>query len=85
MIIFKLPKDHKDELTKRVQEFFHEVRSEEIGNIAAESILDFMLKELGPIIYNQAINDARKLVKQKIDSIEDDLYSIEQPLDIKGR
>ncbi|MEX2415223.1 MAG: DUF2164 domain-containing protein [Paenibacillaceae bacterium] len=85
MIIYKLPKEHKDELTKRVQAYFYEERSEEIGSIAAGSILDFMLKELGPVIYNQAIFDARKLVKEKMDSLENDLYSIEQPLDLKGR
>lgn len=85
MIIFKLPKEEKDELAKRVQAFFYEERSEELGSIAAESILDFMLKELGPVIYNQAIFDTRKLVKEKMDSLENDLYSIEQPLDLKGR
>lgn len=53
MIIFKLPKEEKDELTKRVQAFFYEERSEDLGSIAAESILEFMLKELGPVIYNQ--------------------------------
>jgi uncharacterized protein (DUF2164 family) len=85
MMIMKLPRVQKDMLTKRVQEFFQEERSEELGSIAAESILDFMLKELGPVIYNHAIFDARKLVKEKMDSLENDLYSIEKPLDLKRR
>jgi len=83
LILYKLAKEYKDELTKNVQEFFLEERSEEIGSIAAESILNFMLKELGPVIYNQAISDARKQVKEKMDSLEEDLYSLEQPLDVK--
>jgi len=82
LIIYKLPKEHKDVLTKHVQEFFLDERSEEIGIIAAESILDFMLKELGPVIYNQAISDARKLMKLKLDALEDELYSLEQPVDL---
>lgn len=79
MLIIKLPKEQKDILTKRVQEYFYEERAEEIGNLAAESILDFMIKEVSPVIYNQAIYDARNLVKERMMSLEDDLYALEQP------
>ncbi len=85
MIILKIPKEDKDKLTKRVQEYFHEERSEEIGNLAAESILDYMFKLVGPVIYNQAIFDARNLVKEKMLSLEEDLYAIEQPINLKQK
>lgn len=34
------------------------------NRLAAENLLDFMLEQLGPIIYNQAIGDARAVVMQ---------------------
>lgn len=85
MNVFKLPKEQKDELTSRVQTFFIDERSEELGSIAAQSILEFMLKELGPIIYNQAMDDARRLVKEKMESMENDLYAMEKSVSKQRR
>lgn len=70
-------------MVDRVQDYFYKERSEEIGNLAAESMVDFMMKELGPVIYNQAIFDARKLVLERMQSLEDDLYVLERPLNMK--
>ncbi|OMF37059.1 hypothetical protein BK133_07570 [Paenibacillus sp. FSL H8-0548] len=83
MLILKLPKEQKEELTTKVQQFFEEERSETIGSIAAEQLLDFMLKEIGPHVYNHAIHDARKVVLERMQSLEDELYSLEKPVSAK--
>jgi uncharacterized protein (DUF2164 family) len=80
LIIIKLPKVQKDQLIKRVQDYFNEERTEEIGDLAAELFLDYMIKEIGPVIYNQAINDATRLVSEKMISLEDDLHAMEKPI-----
>ncbi|MBW5446523.1 DUF2164 family protein [Cohnella sp. CFH 77786] len=80
MIILKLPREQKTEIMERVVTFFEEERSERIGELGAEQFVDFMLKELGPYIYNQALEDVRKLVTEKMNQIDDELYSLEQPL-----
>ncbi|MFS1512085.1 DUF2164 domain-containing protein [Chengkuizengella sp. SCS-71B] len=74
----KLPKEQKDQMIANIQHYFSIERSEEIGNLAAENFLDFIMKELGPYIYNQAISDARMLINEKMVHIEDDLYSLEK-------
>lgn len=79
MIHLKLPKENKKELIERIQAYFYEERAEEIGELAAGFLLDFMIKEIGPVIYNQAINDARKLIEEKMLSIEEDLHVMEKP------
>ncbi|QHT63901.1 DUF2164 domain-containing protein [Paenibacillus lycopersici] len=80
MIPVKMPKEQKDALIRSVQTYFEEERSETIGSISAESLIDFMLKELAPYAYNQAIADARRLMQDKSAQIEDELYALEKPI-----
>lgn len=80
LIPIKLPKEHKDEIVQSVQAYFQEELSEPIGNLAAERLLDFMIKQLAPYLYNKGIADARVLVVQKAAEIEDELYSLEVPI-----
>ena len=80
MLMMKLQKEQKEQMTERIQEYFELERSETIGSIAAEQLLDFMLQELGPHLYNHAINDARKAVLERMQTLEDELYALEKPV-----
>lgn len=79
----KLSIQERSALTERIQVFFEEERSESIGSIAAEQLLDYMLAELGPYVYNEAIKDARKTVMERVMSMEDELFALEKR--IEGR
>jgi len=79
-VLQKLPKEQKELIIKNIQAYFELERDESIGDLAADGILDFMLKELGPIIYNQAIHDAHTTVVQQMARMEDELYALEQPV-----
>ncbi|WP_141499780.1 DUF2164 domain-containing protein [Paenibacillus luteus] len=80
MLIMKLPKEQKEQLTERIQYFFESERSETIGSIAAEQLLDFVLQEIGPHVYNHALNEARKSVLERMQTLEDELYALEKPI-----
>jgi uncharacterized protein (DUF2164 family) len=82
MLQFKFPREQKEQLIENIKAYFLEERSEEIGNIAAEALLDYMITEIGPLIYNQAIGDSRKLINEKMQAVEDDLYALEKPVDL---
>lgn len=69
----KLTDPIRERIIYDLQTFFAEEREENLGNIGAEMLLQFILKEVGPMIYNQAILDARDLMEEKID----DLYQLE--------
>lgn len=71
---FKLTKEVKEKLVTDIQIYFRDERDEEIGNLSAELLLQFMIDKLGPAIYNQAIRDAHSLVSKKIE----DLYGLEK-------
>ncbi|MFF2093894.1 DUF2164 domain-containing protein [Paenibacillus sp. NPDC058174] len=83
MMKLKLEREQKEALVERVQSFFELERDESIGSIAAEQLLDYMLAELGPYVYNQAIADARKSVMERLQSVEDELYALEQSVAAK--
>jgi len=79
MLMLKLPKEQKDQLISSIQQYFELERSETLGSIAAEQLLDFMIKEIGPHVYNHAIKDARKTVLERMQTMEDELYALEKP------
>lgn len=77
-MFIQLTKQQKDAMIGDIQRFFYEERGEEIGELAAENVLEFFKSAMGPYFYNEAIKDARLLIEQKMNSIEEDLYALEK-------
>lgn len=77
-MFIKFTKQQKDSMIADIQRFFYEERNEEIGNLAAENVLEFVKSRLGPHFYNEAIKDAQSLMDQKMASIEEDLFAMEK-------
>ncbi len=73
----KLSAAEKQKTISLIQDYFAKERDEEIGNLAAEFLLDFFIEEIGAIIYNHAIDDARKYLKLRMEDIEYGLYELE--------
>jgi uncharacterized protein (DUF2164 family) len=48
-----------------LQQYFKDNMDEPIGDLKAGLLLDFVLSELGPSIYNQAIADARTFFEER--------------------
>lgn len=67
-----LSPEEKKLLVQEVQTFFEQEREETIGVIAAENILDFFLNNLGTVIYNKALDDARVWFSKKMENLETD-------------
>lgn len=76
----KITREQKDEIITQVQDYFLDERGEEMGNLAAEQIVDTMIKLLGPYLYNEAIRDVRTMIMQKMDQIDEELYALERPI-----
>ncbi len=65
-------------LVARLRGFFLEEFDEELSTFRAEQVLDFFLETLGPQVYNQAVQDARGFMQQKLDDLDGDLYMPEE-------
>lgn len=70
----------KREILVAIQHYFAKERSEDIGNLAAEFLLDFFVAEVGPIIHNRAIDSARRAAKLQWDEMEYRLFELEQQI-----
>jgi len=56
----ELNSDEKKQLLQDIIYFFETERDEKLGIIGSEKILDFFLESLGPVIYNKALDDAKR-------------------------
>jgi uncharacterized protein (DUF2164 family) len=73
----KIEKDKKKGIVRAVQLYFEEKLDQEIGDLGAELLIDFFVKELGPAVYNQAIQDAQAFFQDKLVDLEVQLYEEE--------
>ena len=56
--IIKFSKEEREELKGLIKEFFLKEKGEEIGDLAADTFLDFVIEKLSKKFYNKGIYDA---------------------------
>ena len=78
--LIKLSPEAKAEIVQKMKMYFREELHQDIGQFDAEFLLDFFSQELGGYYYNQGIADARAVLREKLEFIDDALYDIERPL-----
>lgn len=62
-----------------IRRYFDENMDEKIGDLKAALLLDYVIAELGPAIYNQAIADARKFFEERSADLGAVSYQAEFP------
>jgi len=62
-----------------IRRWFTENTDEEIGDLKAAICLDYILAEIGPTIYNQAMADARAFMEERAADLEGIGYQAEFP------
>ena len=72
-----LSDESKDVLVSSIQAYFLDERGEDIGDLQASLILDFILQEVGPSIYNQAIKDAQAHMQRVVADLDLTLHEAE--------
>jgi uncharacterized protein (DUF2164 family) len=53
-----------------IKRYFVEELEQEIGDLKAGLLLEFILKEIGPSIYNAAIGDAQTYLRDRVADLE---------------
>lgn len=69
-----LSEDRKNELIRSLTALFQTEFDEELSRFRAEQILDFFIKALGPSVYNQAIQDARAFITEKLEDLDAEFF-----------
>lgn len=78
MNVKKLPREQKDKWIEDLKQYFEKERGESLGMFEAEELVDYLLQMFEPYLYNQAIEDARTMIEQRMAGIEEDLYAMKK-------
>lgn len=60
-----------------IQRYFEENMDEEIGNLGAGALLGFFLKEIAPVVYNQAVADVQSRMQARIMELDIEVHEAE--------
>lgn len=74
----RLSNDQKQQVVSEIQRYFERELGEEIGQFDAEFLLDFFSEKIGPLYYNQALQDAGAVLQSRFDDMVDALVDIEK-------
>jgi len=75
----RLSEERRETIIALLKDHFAEEFDEELSNYRAGRILEFFVRTLGPSVYNQAIQDARKFLLGKLEDLDVEFYENEQP------
>jgi len=73
----ELSKDVRKEAIASIERYFLENMDGKIGNIAAAGLLSFLLEEIGPSIYNQAVADAQERLQVRVQDLDFEVHEDE--------
>ena len=73
----ELAKEARKEAIASIERWFQEERDERIGNIAAGALLNFVLEEIGPTVYNRAVADVQERLQMRIGELDIEIHEDE--------
>lgn len=73
----ELPDEKRKTLIASIQRYFDQNMDEPIGNLAAGALLNYILQEIGPTIYNKAVTDAQSRMQARITELDLEVYEDE--------
>ena len=76
MITLELDKQQRATALSSLKRYFEE-NLDPIGELPAGLLLNFVLEEIGPVIYNQAIGDAQTRLTQRVADLNGELFADE--------
>ena len=61
-----LAPDAKKQAIASIRRYFAESWDQDIGDLKADLLLDYFLREIGPAVYNRAIGDAQVYLRDRV-------------------
>jgi uncharacterized protein (DUF2164 family) len=71
----ELSKEQRADAVGSIKRYFRENMPEPIGDLAADLLLNYIMEEIGPAIYNRAIADAQARLQQRVQDLDGELYA----------
>ena len=73
----QLDDERKAKMMTAIQRYFAENLDQQLGELGAQLLLEFFLRELGAPVYNQAIRDAHDFLEEKLVDLSGEFYEPE--------
>ncbi len=70
----QLSEADRDDAIASIQRYAEEELDQPLGGLAAGILLDYILEEIGPSIYNQAVADVQERLHARLAEIDGDLH-----------
>lgn len=74
--IIKLSDAEKKQLYAEIAAFYLDERGDEIGIIEQQQILDLFMNHLAPVVYNRALDDAKRWYTEQLNNMDSDYYML---------
>ena len=65
----KLTKEQRADMVIAIKRYFKSERGEEIGDLAAGFLLDFVIDKLAPEFYNQGVQDSQRYMGDRLEDL----------------
>lgn len=73
----ELSKEAKQTALESLQKYFEINLEMPLGNLATGALLQFILEEIGPSIYNQGVADAQERMQARVSELDSEVYADE--------
>ncbi len=71
-------KEERAATTAKLRAYFRDELDQELGQLPAEMLLDFIGRDIGAVFYNRGLYDAQAVVKKQAEDIVEALYGLER-------
>ena len=65
----ELSKEQREELKTSLRRYFTENLEEELSDMQAGFLLEYIASEIAPLAYNRGVEDAQKYLQQKLEDL----------------
>jgi uncharacterized protein (DUF2164 family) len=79
----ELSREARQAAATSLQKVLAEELDVEAGALQAEMILDRIILDLGPVLYNRGVTDARAVVAAKAEDMDEALYGLQRQTDLR--
>jgi len=73
----EIPKEQRARAIASIERWFAENMDERIGNVAAGALLGFLLEEIGPLVFNAAVQEAQERMQQRVTELDIEVHEPE--------
>ncbi len=77
--MIELSKADRARVVERIRDYMDSELGQDIDQFAAEFLLDFLTREVGPYYYNRGLLDAQAVLDKRLDAITEAIGELEKP------